>query len=310
MRRRARQIGAAVATGGQHRALRTEAVDGAVLQAPGGHTPAGAFLVHDQVEREILDEELHLMLQRLLIQRVQDGVARAVGGGAGAVGRRLAVFLHVAAKRALIDAAILGAGERNAEMLQLVDRRHRFAAHILDAVLVAEPVRPLDGVVHMPAPIVLAHVAERGPDAALRRHGVRAGREYLGDASGLQPRRPHPERRPQPGAARPDHHHVIGVIDDLVGTVRRLRNRVHGPVIRKSVRASNLGRAKPQAVKAMRRIGHDAQSSAKHQRQCLVQQDGDGLPFLVYRCSPPSPPASPVAYGGTSLQPSPAAARY
>src|SRR3546814_14481627 len=38
----------------------------------------------------------------------------------------------------------------------------------------------------MPAPVVLAHVAERGGDAALRRHGMAAGREHLGDAGGLE----------------------------------------------------------------------------------------------------------------------------
>ena len=102
-------------------------------------------------------------------------------------------------------------------MLQLVHRRHRLAAHIFDGVLVAEPVRPLHGVVHVPAPVVLAHVAERGADAALRGDGVAAGREHLGDAGGLQPGRAHAERGAQAGAAGADHHHVIGVVDDVVG---------------------------------------------------------------------------------------------
>ena len=84
VRRGAGQEGAAVAAGGQHHGLGAEAVDGAVLQAPGDHAAAGAVLVHDQVEGEIFDEELDVVLQALLIQRVQDGVAGAVGGGAGA----------------------------------------------------------------------------------------------------------------------------------------------------------------------------------------------------------------------------------
>ena len=60
----------------------------AVFQVPGHDAAADAFLVHDQVEREIFDEELRVVLQALLIQRVQDGVAGAVGGGAGAHRRR------------------------------------------------------------------------------------------------------------------------------------------------------------------------------------------------------------------------------
>ena len=91
----------------------------AVLEIPGDHAAAGAVLVHDQVEGEILDEELGIVLEALLIERVQDGVAGAVGGGAGALGQRLAVIAHVAAERALIDPAVLGARERHAEMLEL-----------------------------------------------------------------------------------------------------------------------------------------------------------------------------------------------
>src|SRR6202035_569168 len=68
---------------------------------------------------------------------------------------------------------------------------------VFDRVLVAEPVRTLDGVVHVPAPVVLAHVAERGRDAALRSNGVRAGRKHFGDAGGAQTR-----------SAGADHHHV------------------------------------------------------------------------------------------------------
>ena len=45
-------------------------------------------------------------------------------------------------------------------MLQLIDRVGRVAAEIFDGVLVAQPVRSLDGVVHVPAPVVLAHIAQ------------------------------------------------------------------------------------------------------------------------------------------------------
>jgi hypothetical protein len=87
-------------------------------------------------------------------------------------------------------------------MLQFDNRRDGFAAHIFDGVLIAQPVRALDGVVHVPAPVVLAHVAERGGNAALRGNGVRAGRENLGDAGGLQAlfAMPKVARRPAPPA--------------------------------------------------------------------------------------------------------------
>ena len=176
-----------------------EAVERAVFDAQRHDAAAGAVL-HDQVEREILDEELGRVAERLAVERVQHGVAGAVGGGAGALRDALAVVGGHAAEGALIDLAVLGAREGHAVMLELVDRGRRLAAEIFDGVLVAEPVRPLDGVVHVPAPVVLAHVAERGGDAALRRDGVlRVGKTLVMQAvfspASLQPsvaRRPAP----------------------------------------------------------------------------------------------------------------------
>ncbi len=84
------------------------------MQLAGGHfqrqhADTGAFGVHHQIEREELDEELRLVRQRLLVQGMQHGVTRAVGGSTGALGSALAVVGGHATERALVDAAILGA---------------------------------------------------------------------------------------------------------------------------------------------------------------------------------------------------------
>jgi len=149
--------------------------------------------------------------------RVQHGVAGAVGGGAGALRGALAVMRGHAAERALINLAVFAARKRQAPMLEFVDRVRRVAAHIFDRVLVAEPVGALDGVVHMPAPVVFAHVAERGSDAALRRYRVRARGEDFGDAGGAQARFAAADDGAQPGAAGADNHHVVGVVLDRIG---------------------------------------------------------------------------------------------
>src|SRR5204862_4648288 len=70
--------------------------------------------------------------------------------------------------------------------------------------------------VHVPAPIVGAHVAERGADAALRGDGVAARRKYLAQASRRESLLREPERGAQARAARSDDDHVVGVIDELV----------------------------------------------------------------------------------------------
>ena len=83
-------------------------------------------------------------------------MAGAVGRGTGA--GRLAAFAEIfrlTAERPLIDAPGLGAGKRQAHVLELEDRLGTLAAHVFDGVLVTDVVRPLDGVVHVPAPVVV-----------------------------------------------------------------------------------------------------------------------------------------------------------
>ena len=145
-------------------------------------------------------------------------MAGPVGGRTGALGRRaLAEVGGHAAEGALIDAAVLGAREGHAVMLELVDRLGRLAAEIFDGVLIAQPVRALDGVEHVPAPIIGTHIAERGGDAALGGDGVAAGREDLGDAGGLEAGLGAAQCGAQAGAARTHHDHVVGVVGQRVG---------------------------------------------------------------------------------------------
>ena len=219
-------IGAAIAAGGEDGHLRAEAVDRAVVEIDGDDAAAAAVVVHDEVDGEILDEKLGRVPQRLAVHRVQHGVAGAIGGGAGALRGALAVMRGHAAERALIDLAVFfPARERQTPMLQLVDRLGRVAAQIFDGVLVTEPVGALYGVVHVPAPVVFAHVAERGGDAALRRDRMRARREHFGDARGPQPRFAAADRGAQPGAAGADDDDIVGVVFDRIGAAIDGRRR-------------------------------------------------------------------------------------
>jgi len=90
------------------------------------------------------------------------------------------------ARRSKERKADLRAAEGQAVFFQLQHGTGRFLAHVVNGVLVAEPVATFYSVVHVPPPVVFGHVAERGVDAALRGHRVGAGREELGDAHGAE----------------------------------------------------------------------------------------------------------------------------
>ncbi len=68
-------------------------------------------------------------------------MAGAVGGSTGALHRRAFTELgRVAAKRALIDAAVLGARKRHAVMFQLINRLRGLARQIFHRIGIAQPV--------------------------------------------------------------------------------------------------------------------------------------------------------------------------
>lgn len=70
------------------------------------------------------------MRERLAVERVQHGVTGPVGRGRTAVRlSALAVLERLAAERALVNAAIFGTRERQAKVLELVDRLGRLATH-------------------------------------------------------------------------------------------------------------------------------------------------------------------------------------
>ena len=144
--------------------MRRDAVHPSAHDVPREHADTAAA-----VEREVEGEELlvdgHLVLQELLVEHVDQHVARDVGGVDRARSAR-------GAEWALRDAAVGEAREHRAHVLELVDVARRLGAHDLDRVLVAQVVRPLDRVERVDLRTVLRGVAERGVDAALRRARV------------------------------------------------------------------------------------------------------------------------------------------
>mmetsp|Transcript_40257 Transcript_40257/g.101331 ORF Transcript_40257/g.101331 Transcript_40257/m.101331 type:complete len:257 (+) Transcript_40257:765-1535(+) len=76
--RSCREVRASITPGGKDCLVAAEAVKRAVLHAESKHTNTLTFVVHDQVQRKVLNEEDAVVAQRLPVQCVQDGVSRAV----------------------------------------------------------------------------------------------------------------------------------------------------------------------------------------------------------------------------------------
>lgn len=134
------EVSLAVTTGGQDSLVRAEAMDRTVLHVERDDTDAFAIL-HDQVKRKVLDEEVGVVAERLTVQSVKHGVSSSVGGGGATVGlATLAVVERLTAEGTLVDLAVLGTGEGKTEVLELDDSAGSLTTHVVNSVLVTQPI--------------------------------------------------------------------------------------------------------------------------------------------------------------------------
>ncbi|CCK27925.1 hypothetical protein BN159_3546 [Streptomyces davaonensis JCM 4913] len=201
----------AAAAGGVDHGLRLEDVDltgGQLVRHHAGRLPDAVDLGDQLVQDVELVEELHALLDAVLVQRLEDHVAGAVRGVAGPADRGLAVVTAVTAEAALVDGAVRGAVERQAHLLQVEDRVDGLLRQDLRGVLVDQVVTALDRVEGVPLPVVLLHVGQRRGHAALRGARVGAGGVELGQHGGAAALR-RLDRGAHAGAARADDDCVV-----------------------------------------------------------------------------------------------------
>src|SRR5699024_10387613 len=208
---------------------------------PGGPlVPVALPLVveQQQVEDVELVEELHVVLDALLVQRLQDHVPGPVRGVAGAAHGGLPVVTGVPAEAALVDPPLRGAVERQAHLLQVEDGVDGLLGHHFRGVLVNEVVPTLDGVEGVPFPVVVLYVRQRGAHHTLGRDRVGAGGVEIGDDGGACPFRGF-QGRAHAGATGANDYDVVAVclhycvsprvrLGRTRAAVRRLRRRSRG----------------------------------------------------------------------------------
>ena len=119
-----------------------------------------AIGVAHQIHGQPLYKEAGFGLDVLLVQRVQHGVARAIGCCTCALYGFFAVVGSVPAKGALVNRTVRVAVKRHTHVLKVVHHLGCFTAHELNGVLVAEPVGAFDSVIKMVMPVVFVHISQ------------------------------------------------------------------------------------------------------------------------------------------------------
>ena len=188
---------------------------GAIFKAPRQY-PSALVIFHQQIKCKILKIKLCPMLQSLLVKRMEHRMSGPVGGRASPHRLPFSIMRCHPAERALIDSSVFRSRKRNAVVFEFHHRIRRFPAHVLDRILITQPIRPFYGIVHMPAPIVFAHVTERSTDATLRGNGMASSGENFGDTGGRQVFRRATESCSKARPASAYHDHFVAVVNNFV----------------------------------------------------------------------------------------------
>mmetsp|Transcript_18006 Transcript_18006/g.26865 ORF Transcript_18006/g.26865 Transcript_18006/m.26865 type:complete len:362 (+) Transcript_18006:835-1920(+) len=178
VRRGAGEVRTAVPASGQDCVLSANAMYGSVLHVQCHNAVASAVLVHEQVHGKVLNEVGGVKGEGAAVQGVEHGMSCAIGRTGTAVGlAAFAILEGLASEGALVDFSVFRAAEGKAEFFQLQHCLWCFSAHVMNSVLVTQPITALDSVIHMPPPIILTHIPKRRINTTLSRHRVRSSRK-------------------------------------------------------------------------------------------------------------------------------------
>mmetsp|Transcript_27195 Transcript_27195/g.33827 ORF Transcript_27195/g.33827 Transcript_27195/m.33827 type:complete len:379 (-) Transcript_27195:7-1143(-) len=210
----AAEVGTAVATSRNDGLVGLHAVDGTVGHVV-GHDTAALTVLHDQVHGEVLDEENAVVAESATEERVKHRVTSAVGDGAASVGlTTLAEVSGLATEGTLVDLAVASAAEGHTVGLKLAHGNGRLTSHVLDGVLVTEPVGALHCVVEVVAPVIGVHVAEGSVNTSLCSNSMGSGREELGDASRAETSLRETKSSTESSTTSTDNDGIVSVVDD------------------------------------------------------------------------------------------------
>ena len=202
--------------GSENKRLAVEDVQVAAVDLVGDDAGGLSVGGEQQVQHVKLIEEAHVMGDALLVERLQDHVAGAVGGVTGAAHGFFAEIAGMAAERPLGNLALGRTVEGETHMFQFVDYVDCFLAHDVDRILVGEVVAALNCVKGVPFGPILFEVAQGCADSPLRSAGMAAGRIEFGQDSGIAALAG-VEGRHEPGAASADNDGFKSVgVDHLV----------------------------------------------------------------------------------------------
>ena len=144
-----------------------ENVDFASAKLNGNHTTA-RIIIQDHINNMELVEEVDIIFDALLVERLQNHVPGTVCCVAGAAHRLLSKVAGMPAEASLADPPLWSAVKRQAHVFQFDHSVNRFFCQHFRGILIAEIITPLYSVIGVPEWIILFQIAKCRADPTLR----------------------------------------------------------------------------------------------------------------------------------------------
>ena len=132
------------------------------------HDSYAIFSIHYQIHGKVLNEEDAVETKSSTKESVKHRVPCSISHSTTSIClTSSSEIFRLTSEGSLIDLSFFGSAEGHTIRLKFQDSLWCLLGHIVNSILVSEPITSLDCVIEVPSPIVLMHVSESGIDSSL-----------------------------------------------------------------------------------------------------------------------------------------------
>jgi len=124
------------------------------------HDSYAIFSIHNQIHGKVLNEEDAVKAKSSTEESVKHRVPCSISDGTTSIGLASSTIVsRLTSEGSLIDLSFICSAEGHTIRLEFQDSFWCLFGHIVNSILVSEPITSLNCVIEVPSPIVLVHVS-------------------------------------------------------------------------------------------------------------------------------------------------------
>ena len=137
------------------------------------HYTSAMISFHNEIKCKIFNKENTIITQSSTKEGMQHTMTGSISYCAASIGlSSFSPIDRLTTESSLVNFSFSGSGKWHTVGFKLKNSGRCFTSHVLNSILITKPITTLDGVIEMPSPVVLVHVAQSGVDTTLGCYGM------------------------------------------------------------------------------------------------------------------------------------------